>query len=569
MSLTCRWQISEYIRSLAVLRLLGSLGVALLALSYAVYLINPIEVAINVKLSFMNGSFLFGLWKKPPVQIYVQVYLFNVTNPREFLRGRERLRVQEVGPFVYREELENTDVKFNDNDTITYTPRRHVIFVPEMSVGDPREVKVVTPNLGLLGLASSLHNSSIFTNLAFATLCRYLDAQPFLKVSVHDYMWGIDEPLVPLASKLFPKWISFPRLGILDRMFDEGQNVVTMNVNGDERVDRPAHDLQPENVTSARRAFAIETWNGSPGLRHWGFGVEDDPYSSSSRCNTIRGATEGILFPPNMRPDMSFSVYRKAFCRTLPLQFVREGPTPDQVPAYWYTLRDDAFETADVNPDNNCYCRPSVAPCLPRGLSDLTPCYYDIPAAVSLPHFYKADESLLEQIDGLRPNGSLHATTLAIQPRVGVPLIANIRVQTNLVVHKTKGNPRVAPFNNLTLPIFWVDLTVLGLPDYITSLLDLMLVVGPVIQTTAIVLLSGSGALLLLAAAAGVCCTAGMLHASSSPHAAPLQTAYKYSQVKILGAVVKPRAVAKPEQLVSLSLGRDRDADLDFGRGRS
>ena len=42
--------------------------------------------------------------------------------------------------------------------------------------------------------------------------------------------------------------------------------------------------------------------------------------------------------------------------------------------------------------------------------------------------------------------------------RVGVPLVAHIRVQTNLVVHKTKGNPRVAPFNNLTVPIFWVDL---------------------------------------------------------------------------------------------------------------
>ncbi|XP_052121454.1 scavenger receptor class B member 1-like [Frankliniella occidentalis] len=551
--------------SFRVLRLLGTIGVALLALSYAVYLTNPIEIVINMKLSFMNGSFLFGLWRKPPVHIYVQVYLFNVTNPREFLKGQEKLRLEEVGPFVYREELENSDVTFNDNDTISYTTRRNVIYVPEKSVGDPREVTVLAPNIGLLGLASSLHNSSIFTNLAFATLVTYLDAQPFLRITVHDYMWGIDEPLVPLASKLFPKWISFPRLGILDRMFDEGHNVVTMNVNGDERADRPAADLQPGNASSVRRAFAIDSWNGSPGLRHWGFGKEDDPHSASSRCNTIRGATEGILFPPNMRHDMRFAVYRKAFCRTLPLQFVREGPTPDQVPAYWYTLRDDIFETADVNPDNDCYCRPRVAPCLPRGLSDLTPCYYDIPAAVSLPHFYKADESLLTKIDGLRPNRTLHGTTLAIQPRVGVPLIANIRVQTNLVVHKTKGNPRVKPFNNLTVPIFWVDLTVLGLPDNITALLDLMLVVGPVIQTTAIVLLGSSGALLLLAACAGVCCSAGMLHASSSPRAVPLQSAYKYSQVKIINAV-KPRA----EQLVSLSIGRDRDSDLsDFGKGRS
>lgn len=103
-------------------------------------------------------------------------------------------------------------------------------------------------------------------------------------------------------------------------------------------------------------------------------------YSAGSRCNTIRGATEGILFPRNIRKDMRFSVYRKAFCRTLPLQFVREGPTPDNVPAYWYTLADDIFETPDRNPDNACYCRPEVAPCLPRGLSDLTPCYYGTPS---------------------------------------------------------------------------------------------------------------------------------------------------------------------------------------------
>lgn len=68
------------------------------------------------------------------------------------------------------------------------------------------------------GLASSLHNSSIFTNIAFATLTSYLDTQPFLHLTVHDFLWGFDDPLVQLASKLFPKWIHFPRLGIMDRV---------------------------------------------------------------------------------------------------------------------------------------------------------------------------------------------------------------------------------------------------------------------------------------------------------------------------------------------------------------
>ena len=31
-----------------------------------------------------------------------EVYVFNVTNPESWLAGRESLRVEEVGPFVYR-----------------------------------------------------------------------------------------------------------------------------------------------------------------------------------------------------------------------------------------------------------------------------------------------------------------------------------------------------------------------------------------------------------------------------------------------------------------------------------
>lgn len=60
-------------------------------------------------------------------------------------------------------------------------------------------------------------------------------------------------------------------------MFDEGNNIVTMNIYGDDDGKRPSADLVPPdaNDTIARRAFAIDSWNGSPGLSHWGYG---DPY---------------------------------------------------------------------------------------------------------------------------------------------------------------------------------------------------------------------------------------------------------------------------------------------------
>lgn len=51
---------------------------------------------------------------------------------------------------ICREELENTNVMFNANDTVSYIPRRKVVAVPEMSIGDPNDMMVIAPNLALL-----------------------------------------------------------------------------------------------------------------------------------------------------------------------------------------------------------------------------------------------------------------------------------------------------------------------------------------------------------------------------------------------------------------------------------
>lgn len=48
------------------------------------------------------NSLLFSLWKSPPINIYLYLYIFNITNPVEFLSGKEKLKVQEVGPYVYQ-----------------------------------------------------------------------------------------------------------------------------------------------------------------------------------------------------------------------------------------------------------------------------------------------------------------------------------------------------------------------------------------------------------------------------------------------------------------------------------
>lgn len=49
-----------------------------------------------------EGGEIFNLWQDPPVNIYIKIYLWNITNSEEFLSGKEKMRVEEVGPYVYR-----------------------------------------------------------------------------------------------------------------------------------------------------------------------------------------------------------------------------------------------------------------------------------------------------------------------------------------------------------------------------------------------------------------------------------------------------------------------------------
>lgn len=47
-----------------------------------------------------NGK-LFENWREPNVDMFLRVYAFNITNANAFLQGKEKLKVQEVGPYVY------------------------------------------------------------------------------------------------------------------------------------------------------------------------------------------------------------------------------------------------------------------------------------------------------------------------------------------------------------------------------------------------------------------------------------------------------------------------------------
>lgn len=74
-------------------------------------------------------------------------------------------------------------------------------------------------------------------------------------------------------------------------------------------------------------------------------------------------------------------------------------------------------ELPDDDPDvvnmGNCYCN---GECTPSGMINVTMCRFGAPVFISLPHFYKADPSLLDHIEGLNPNDTQHSFSITLEP---------------------------------------------------------------------------------------------------------------------------------------------------------
>lgn len=446
-----------------------------------IYVFDPTTMIVEYNLQMVPNTLLFSIWRQPPLKMYLKVYVFNITNPIEFLNGEENIKFEEIGPYVYQEILVHENITFNDNNTMSYIPRRTIVYIPEMSIGDPAETVINVVNIPYLGVTSALSDAGFMVNYPIAQLANFLKTKPILNITVYDYLWGFEDPLVKLASGIVPNFINFQKFGLLDRMYDDGENIVTVNLQ-----------KKDDMLEEEGRYLSIDKYNGSPGMAHWGYidTEGNETREENTICNRLRGATEGVIYPSHMDKRAKFRIYRKAFCRPLPVTFRKETWTENGVPGYMYTLADDFADPGDQNPDNECFCRKKT--CLKKGLVDLTPCYYNIPAAESFPHFLDADPSLLENIEGLKPDKEKHGSYCILQQTVGMPVEFHSRLQTNLIMRRSRYNSKLTPFNDLTLPLFWFE-SYMVMPNYLVILLKLGLRILPIAQAVLMYLLGVIG----------------------------------------------------------------------------
>ncbi|CAL1682380.1 unnamed protein product [Lasius platythorax] len=414
-----------------MLIILGLLGIAS---GCFILLFHPYELLFQWKATFGEGGEMFELWRKPEADLYLKVYLFNVTNHDEYLNGREsKLRFQEVGPYVYKEMFEHSDVVFNDNGTLSTKPLHPLTYIPEMSNGTEEDL-VIMPNIALFSITNVMKDASYISRWGLNALILRTNTHPLVQMTAREFMFGYQSTLLTLGNHVMPSWIKFDKLGLIDRMYDFDGDFETIYTG----------------ETDIRMSGLIDKYNGDVNLPQW-----------TGKCANVHGASDGVKFPSYIEPNDTLLFFRKSLCRSE--RMIRVGEKKIKgLHTYQYTFLENELDNGAVNPENKCFCRHGH--CLKPGLIDVTDCYYGFPIALSYPHFYKSDPSFLEAIEGLQPEKDLHESYFFIQPKSGVPMDLAFRFQINMALQDIGHMARVEKFSDITLPLLWFEIGMHELP---------------------------------------------------------------------------------------------------------
>lgn len=413
---------------------------------YAFWYTDTFSDYVLSHLKLENGSRTFDWFQNPPIKVQYRIRIFNYTNVKEFEAGTaSKLRVQELGPYIYQETKNRVNVVMHENSTVTFQEKRSYEWIG----GRPENDIVVIPNIPLMFTIAFVRDLSFPLRFITNSLLASLRQRTFINETVGGFLWGYKTPLFDLAKPLImlKENLSFDKFGLLVVKNGVNKDRITMNTGS-----RSLDDLG-----------IIERVNGKDNRKIWG----------DEKCDKIMGG-DGTMFPPHLIKNTSNTlyVYSHEMCRNLPFRFA-EQETTYGIPSLRYKFTPDAFNYSDTQ--NKCFC-PKVGDsrvCPPAGLFNLSACAFDTPFLLSFPHFYGADESLLNQIDGLNPCQENHESYADVHPRLAVPMAGWSRIQMNLEVRKAIAVPFLGELKDgMILPLVWMEIGTDEIPESILKILQ-------------------------------------------------------------------------------------------------
>lgn len=163
------------------------------------------DIVLRERLSMSRIYPSFVWWKIPHVEVYLNAYIFNITNSAEFISGADKkLKLQEIGPITFQEVMEHKDIEFHsENSTMSYTIERKLIFKESANIKGILNQTIIVPNMASLGGCTYVADSFFLRNSFNAMLMLY-KSQPVVSTTIYNYFYNLTDPVLEFVQSVVP-----------------------------------------------------------------------------------------------------------------------------------------------------------------------------------------------------------------------------------------------------------------------------------------------------------------------------------------------------------------------------
>jgi len=405
---------------------------------------------------------MLSAWLTPPIVPLLKVYVFNITNPTEVLKGLDPI-TEEIGPYVYSATHIRRLIEM-EGESLQFKNKHFYKFLPELSIGSENDKISVLNMVMITAFNKARSQPSFVKSTVVVPLIQSIGrSDPLLNVTVGEFLFGYEEELACLGS---------PTVENDSANDDDDEEWDWDSDEDDEDWDRD----EDEDFFTRRKKRSVPNYRDETGKCMWGMlrdlnntehetvkietGLNDfkakgkiidlDGKTSFGawrpECDSFEGSIEPSTLPAQL--GSNFSILVPVMCRTLEM-VSKEEHSIDGIPVTRYTADPRSMD------QDKCYCPEDS--CLPPGYLDLAPCYPDIapPLAVSFPHgLHSPSNPLLTHPPS--PDASKHSMFIDINNQLGVPLAVQVSFQLSAILRPDPSFPLLNSLNSTKLvPLFW------------------------------------------------------------------------------------------------------------------
>nr|QGW45473.1 sensory neuron membrane protein 2 [Bradysia odoriphaga] len=421
-----------------------------------------VDKLIDLNVILYKDSEQFERWHTLPQPMEFRVFIFNVTNANDIPKGALPI-VQEIGPYVYKQyRIKNVEKISKDQMDITYTSKQIYKFDRQLSYPRRENDKIVVLNVAMnavLQISEDIANSQL--GLINNYIFRIFPNQSSLYIQTTPKQYFFDgvsfclkgDEIQGLVCKIVEDVIKRRQIRAIRRVNDGSFKFAFFYYKNN------THDGQYKILSGfndSTLTSRILTWEGKPHLALW-----TNETKSISTCNLFKKATDGVLFPPHLKPEGSVNVYVTDICRAVQLYY-RKTITYQKIIGYRFETGDDFLKKIGSKYSTKCFCitRLEQVPkyddgCLYKGALDLSLCH-GAPIILSMPHMTGAAPEY-QTVRGLKPDLERAKIYVDIEPNTGYPLRGYKRAQLNMFVRKVDKIDFTKNLKTVLMPIVWVE----------------------------------------------------------------------------------------------------------------